>query len=280
VIEHIPKELFCSQCGSREVWCRGVEKRVFRAIPIGGKPVFFQLDVQRVQCRACNTVRQVRLGFADPRRTYTRGFERYAVSLLRHMTIKDVAVHLGVSWDTIKDIQKRRLRRRFSRPKLKHLRRIAIDEICIGRGYQYLTVVLDLQSGAVVYVGDGKGSEALVSFWKRLRSSGARVKAVAIDMSPAYIEAVRNNLPRAAIVFDHCHQDPPPTRGIRAPLQAHPLRHHHLSGAHIGQDYAALLELMFPRVCTRIGPLGPRSRWWILVSSGQAPQREVVQPSP
>jgi len=121
------------------------------------------------------------------------------------MTIKDVAAHLGVSWDTIKDIQKRRLRRRFSRPKLKHLRRIAIDEICIGRGYQYLTVVLDLQSGAVVYVGDGKGSEALVSFWKRLRASGARVKAVAIDMSPAYIEALRDNLPRAAIVFDHFH---------------------------------------------------------------------------
>jgi len=204
-IEHVSKELFCSKCGSREVWCRGVEKRVFRAVPMGGKPVFFQLDVQRVQCHVCNAVRQVRLGFADPRRTYTRGFERYAVGLLRHVTIKDVAAHLGVSWDTIKDIQKRRLRRRFSRPKLKHLRRIAIDEICIGRGYQYLTVVLDLQSGAVVYVGDGKGSEALVSFWKRLRSSGARVKAVAIDMSPAYIEAVRDNLPRAAIVFDHFH---------------------------------------------------------------------------
>jgi transposase len=49
---------------------------------------------------------------------------------------------------------------------------------------------LDLDSGAVVYVGPGKGGDALRAFWKRLRSSGAKVEAVATDMSPAYIEAV------------------------------------------------------------------------------------------
>ncbi len=66
------------------------------------------------------------------------------------MTIKDVARHLCVGWDTIKEIQKRRLESRFKKPKLKHLKHLAIDEISIGRGYRYLTVVLDLDSGAVV----------------------------------------------------------------------------------------------------------------------------------
>lgn len=204
-IAHDPRTLCCPECGSWNVWCRGTKTRTFRGIPIGGKPVFLELDVQRVECLTCWEVGQVKLGFADPRRTYTRGFERYALQLLRHMTIKDVAEHLGVGWDTIKDIQKRSLELKFSRPKLKRLRRIAIDEICIGRGHRYLTVVLDLHSGVVVFVGDGKGSEALVPFWKRLRSSGARVKAVAIDMSQAYIEAVRSNLSRAVVVFDHFH---------------------------------------------------------------------------
>ena len=121
------------------------------------------------------------------------------------MTIKDVALHLNVSWDVVKDIQKRNLARRFGRPKLKNLRRIAIDEISIGKGQQYLTVVMDLRSGVVVFVGDGKGSEALEFFWRRLRASKARVEAVAIDMSPAYIHAVRENLPGAATVFDRFH---------------------------------------------------------------------------
>jgi len=100
-------------------------------------------------------------------RGYTKSFERYALDLSRHMTIQDVAEHLNISWDVIKDIQKRDLTRRFARPKLKHLRKIAIDEISIRKGHRYLTVVLDLQSGAVVFVGDGKGADALVPFWRR-----------------------------------------------------------------------------------------------------------------
>ena len=66
------------------------------------------------------------------------------------MTILDVARHLNVSWDVIKDIQKRNLTRRYSRLKLKGLKEIAIDEISIGKGHKYLSVVLDLKTGAVV----------------------------------------------------------------------------------------------------------------------------------
>jgi hypothetical protein len=53
-----------------------------------------------------------------------------------------------VGWDLVKEIQKQDLQRRFCRPPVKHLRQIAIEEICIGRGHRYLTVVLDLASGA------------------------------------------------------------------------------------------------------------------------------------
>ena len=111
------------------------------------------------------------------------------------MTILTVAMHLGVSWDVIKGIQKRDLVKRFSRPRLKHLRMIAIDEIAVRKGHKYLTVVMDLNSGAVVFVGDGKGAEALEPFWKRLRHSGAKIKAVAMDMSPAYISAISETMP-------------------------------------------------------------------------------------
>jgi len=121
------------------------------------------------------------------------------------MTILDVARHLHVSWDTIKVIQKRYLKKKFSCPSLKDLRYLAIDEIAVKKGHHYLTVVLDLESGAVVFVGDGKGAEALLPFWKRLSHSPAQIEAVAIDMSPAYMSAVMSHLPKATIVFDHFH---------------------------------------------------------------------------
>ncbi|MEN8246785.1 MAG: helix-turn-helix domain-containing protein [Thermodesulfobacteriota bacterium] len=113
------------------------------------------MAIQRVFCLICSVIRQVKVGFADRRRSYTNAFERYALELSKHMTIQDVAHHLGVSWGVIKDIQKRNLLRRFRRPKLKHLKRVAIDEISIGKGHRYLTIALDLNTGAVVFVGDG-----------------------------------------------------------------------------------------------------------------------------
>jgi transposase len=204
-IEQEPETCRCPACGSSEVHSRGRVERSFRTLPIGQRATFVVLPIPRVSCQACGVVRQVEVPFADARRTYTNAFERYALELSRRMTIKDVAKHLGVGWDMIKDIQKRDLSRRYAKPKLKHLRHIAIDEIAIAKGHRYLTVVLDLDSGAVVFVGDGKGAKALQPFWKRLRPSKAKIEAVAMDMSPAYREAVSMNLPDAKIVFDRFH---------------------------------------------------------------------------
>jgi transposase len=203
----LPKifELRCSSCKSRKVIRRGVVNRKFRSLPIGNKPVWLSAAIQRVECLICGLVRQVKTGFADYRRSYTKAFERYALELSRHMTIQDTARHPGVSWDVIKDIQKRYLEKRFSRPTLRNLKEIAIDEISIGKRHRYLTVVLDLRTGAVVFVGDGKGADALDPFWKQLKRAKSRIRAVAIDMSPAYISAIMKNLPDSKIVFDHFH---------------------------------------------------------------------------
>ena len=201
-----PREGYCcAVCGSTDVIGKGKRRRSFRTVPIGGKPVYLELDVPRVECRQCGAVRQVRIGFADPRVSYTRTFERYALDLSQSMTIKDVAHHLRITWDVIKEIQKRHLKRRFGKPKLKHLKQIAIDEISTGKGHRYVTIVMDLTSGAVVYVGEGKGGDALDPFWKRLRASGAKIEAVATDMSPAYIGAVVDHLRQATLVFDRFH---------------------------------------------------------------------------
>lgn len=195
----------CPVCGAEDVIGRGQTPRRFRTVSIGGKSVYLALAVPRVECLSCGTVRQVKLGFANPRVTYTKAFQRYALELSGYMTIKDVAEHLGISWDVIKEIQKADLRRRFDRPKLKHLRHIAIDEISTAKGHRYLTIVLDLESGAVVHVGQGKGGDALKAFWLRLRRSRVKIEAVATDMSPAYIDAVTTHLPGATLVFDRFH---------------------------------------------------------------------------
>jgi len=200
-----PARLRCPDCDSYRIKLKGTVTRQFKSIPIGKKQIILNVTIQRIHCQQCGCLKQIKLGFADPKKTYSRAFARYALELLRFSTIKDVAQHLDVSWDTIKEIQKNYLLKRFNKPSLKNLKQIAIDEITIGRKHKYLTIVLDLKSGAVVFIGDGKGADSLKPFWKKLKRAKAVIEAVATDMSPAYIQAVRSNLPHAVMVFDHFH---------------------------------------------------------------------------
>jgi transposase len=204
-LEPLPEAICCPGCSSNKVIRKGSNTRFFRGTPIGRRRVFFAAEIPRVRCDHCRMTRQVRISFAEEKHRHTRHFERYALELARLTTTTLAAEHLGVSWDTVRDIEARDLSRKFGKPKLKDLKRIAIDEIYLGKGVKYLTVVLDLDSGAIVYVGRGKGAESLIPFWKRLRASHAQILAVAADMSPAYALAVRENLPRAALVNDRFH---------------------------------------------------------------------------
>ncbi len=200
-----PKLIRCPCCRSFDVLRRGRSERWLRTVPIGFKPVWLAVDVPRVECRQCGCVRQVEIRIAEPRRWYTKAFERFALALTRMMTMLDVANLLGIGWDGVKGILKRHLQRRFGKPRLSGLKYIAIDEISVRKGHKYLTLVMDLKSGAVVFVGDGKGAEALKPFWARLKRSRAKLKAVATDMSNAYIASVLENVPGVPLVFDHFH---------------------------------------------------------------------------
>jgi len=199
------KSVCCSECGSAEVIRRGFTDREFRASPIGNKSTVIIARLPRVQCRECGVIRQIKVGFSEPRRSYTKAWAKYALELSRSMTIKDVADLLGVTWDVIKEIKKTYLQKHFAKPALKEVRRIAIDEICIGKGHRYKTLVLDLDTGVIIFVGDGKSSQSLAPFWKRLGRRHRQIEAVAMDMSGAYISAVGRHLPEAAIVLDRFH---------------------------------------------------------------------------
>ncbi len=199
-----PHNLRCSGCKSSRVIKRGKRVRTLRSIPIGNKKTFIEVPHQRVKCLECGVLRYINLKFAEPKKQHTRAFRRYALSLLEFSTIKDVADHLGTGWDLIKDIDKSNLKR-LENPSLKDVTQIAIDEIYLGKKGKYTTIVLDINTGAIIYVAEGKGAESLDPFWKRLKYAKASIEAVASDMSPAFEKAIRENIPNAAHVTDPFH---------------------------------------------------------------------------
>jgi len=136
---------------------------------------------------------------------YTEKLAHYADTLSRLMTISDVAALSGLSWDTVKGIVKARLKKDYGRILFKHLKQLSIDEIYVGKQKKYYPLVLDLESGRIMWVSPGRGKAALQGFWRRLRKCKAKIQAVAMDMSGAYWAAVLEALPRVKVVFDRFH---------------------------------------------------------------------------
>ncbi len=207
VVKPDPQSLRCPACESRNITRKGIVWRMIRTVPIGRMPVYIKVAVQRVRCSCCGVLRQIKIPFAREYRRCSRSLERLVLTLSKYMTIRDVADFLKLGWDLVKDIQKEYFKKRFDRPKIHKLKQIAIDEIYLGKKSdpQYLTIVYDLKNGNVVFVGNGKGADALQPFWQRVKRAKANIRAVATDMSPAYISAVTEHLPGAALVFDRFH---------------------------------------------------------------------------
>lgn len=121
------------------------------------------------------------------------------------MTISETAAYLGLSWNTVKDIHKNYLEHNYAYPDISKVRYIGIDEFAVRKGHVYKTIVVDLETGCIIHVGDGKGADALDKFWKRVAKYDAKIEYIATDLSAAFISAVKKNAPDAKLVFDHFH---------------------------------------------------------------------------
>lgn len=198
-------KFYCTHCKSENVIKSGVVVRDFHTVPVGDKPMVLRMRVQRLECKDCGHVCQEHIHFAAQQTTYTRRLAKYAVELCRIAPIKSVAIHLNLSWNTVKEMVKDYLERNYSKPDITGLKVIGIDEFAVKKGHVYKTIVVNLETGQIVYVGDGKGADALDGFWKLVNKAGVKIEAVASDLSAAYISAVRQNAPNAVYVFDHFH---------------------------------------------------------------------------
>ena len=205
-IESRPDKRRCPCCQSAEVTAVFLKERDFKALPVGRKLQIIRVRLHRLLCRGCGSYRQEPIAFVPADRArHTRSMERYVMGLRREMSIKAVADFTGLDWKTVKEIEKAKLKVKYRTIRLKDVKAIGIDEIYLGKKWKYKTIVIDLESGAVLYIGKGRGVDSLDGFQRKLRSSKCAISTVAVDMGPAYTKWARDNLSGAVIVYDHFH---------------------------------------------------------------------------
>jgi len=204
-VQEKSRKIVCPRCGKAHLVKNGYRYRDFIGLPLGFKKTIIHLKIQRYKCKDCGYDQQENIPFATGSRSYTHRFAKFVVGLLHFMTIKDVSNLLKVGWDMVKDIHVNYLKRHYSSPSLKGVENIGIDEFAIKKGHVYRTIVVDLDTGRILYVGKGKGVSSLNKFWKKVKRKKVKIKYVATDLSKAFIASVLENCPDAVHVFDHFH---------------------------------------------------------------------------
>ena len=212
VVAHLaraPKKFACGKCGCWDVKATPVGTREIRGLPMGSKQCSLLVKMHRIRCRSCGVFRMERLPFLPtPKARVSKALARTVVDLRREMSISALARHFNLAWDTVKNIEKEYLKRKHKRVRLRDVRMIGIDEVHVGKcmGLKgYITVVGDMETGAVLHVGKGRSGAALKEFERKLKRSKCRVEAVAMDFSPAFTAWASRVLPKATLVYDHFH---------------------------------------------------------------------------
>jgi transposase len=204
----VRKRQRCPECGSTDITLEILCERDVRGLPMGLiREVHLIYTLHRIYCHRCHERSIEPISFlSHPKARLSVMFERTILELLEQISIRALANHYHLRWHTVKDIEKRYLQQRFATIDTSTVQAVGVDEIHIGHGQAnsgFLTVVRDLESGAVIHVGDGKGVSALEGALCKLTAS--KLQLVAMDMANAYSTWFAEHFPQAQIVFDHFH---------------------------------------------------------------------------
>lgn len=195
----------CHQCGESVSAVHSYHWRIVRDMNIAQHKVYLKCHYRKLRCPTCGFPLE-KLDYVDPYLRVTTRLAQYIVSLCEHLTVKKVAEHLGLDWKTVKEIDKAYLKEKFGETDYKDLHIIAIDEIAIRKGHSYLTVVIDWETGRIVWMGEGRSKATIDKFFQQMPESARHTLwAVAMDMWKPYIDAVSQWCPEAKIVFDFFH---------------------------------------------------------------------------
>jgi transposase len=173
----------------------GEGRRRWRALDVGMVPAFVEADAPRVRCPDHGVV-VCAVPWARHASRFTRSFEEQVCWLAVHTSKSAVAELMRVAWRTVGDVCGR----------LNGLRRLGIDEISWRKGQRYLTVVVDHDTGRLVWAAPGANAEVLDGFFALLGSERcARIELISADMGAWIAKAARAACPRAELCLDPFH---------------------------------------------------------------------------
>jgi transposase len=140
---------------------------------------------------------------------FTKAFEAMALLLLRQMPVAATGRLLNEHDTRLWRMLHAHVAAAYPKADFSGVSCIGCDEMSVRKGHRYVSVFCDLVGKRVLFACEGKDSSTWEKFVQALGEHNGHHRAithVSIDMSPAYIKGVRENIgSQALIVFDKFH---------------------------------------------------------------------------
>jgi transposase len=197
----------CGHCGCRAgLYDRGQGRRRWRALDVGELRCFVEADAPRVNCPTHGpTVAQV--PWARHGAGHTAAFDDTVAWLAVQCSKSAVVELMRIAWRSVGAIVTRVSADIDARvDRLAGLRPIGIDEISYKRGHRYLTVVVDHDSGRLVWAAAGRDEATLQGFFDLLGPArAAEITHVSADAATWIANVVARACPQAVRCADPFH---------------------------------------------------------------------------
>jgi transposase len=197
----------CGRCGRKAPsYDRGEGRRRWRGLDLGTVRVWLEADAPRVNCPAHGPT-VVAVPWARHNAGHTRDVDDTVAWLAVACSKTAVCKLMRIAWRTVGAIVARvwddvdKTVDRFA-----NLRRIGIDEISYKRHHKYLTIVVDHDSGRLVWAAAGRDKTTLRRFFDALGDDRcALITHVSADAADWIADVVAERCPGAVRCADPFH---------------------------------------------------------------------------
>lgn len=197
----------CSECGRRcSTYDHGEGLRKWRTVDVGLSPAYVVTETVRVRCPE-HGVAVERVPWARRGSRFTRVFEDRVAWFAVRTDKSTLSASLNIAWRTVGRILERVAKSmKGVRDPLDGVTRIGIDEVSYRKGHRYLTIVVDHDTGRLLWATPGKDEAALRGFFDELGPQrSARIRFVSTDAGAAFRNVVRERCPNAKLCLDPFH---------------------------------------------------------------------------
>lgn len=211
-LESHEDEIVCPKCGAK-MHVHDTYDTTLRHLTFGWDLSSVRFTRHRYRCPHCHGCRMQEVPFKSGHHRITVQLENFTKGLLSHrLTNKAVLALTGLGKNTVKDIDMERPKGLYTTDGT-HLRKpertarfLGVDEFKLHDGHQYAVVIIDLDTGHVLWLAHGKKKQAVYDFIDFVGEEWMDgVEAVACDMNSDFQEAFEHRCEHIQVVFDRFH---------------------------------------------------------------------------